>query len=166
MKRIAYSGLNEDTFTPITAGQTIETEIDLAELYDVSTATYDNLAEGAPPYAEIGSTELTGQALSFLSNKISVDVDGEAAAKVAISIDTIASKRTALSTDCSGTQRTAVSTALRNCASLANAAAVAAASGSATRFQVSVDDVACFHALECVDVVAVVDSLDSSIADS
>jgi deuterolysin len=128
------TNLDSSVFTPLEAGQTIEVEIDAAELHDLSTSgTYDIESFGAIPYAEIGSTELTGDAVTFTSNKLSLAVDGAEASKVKRAIHS--RKRTVLSSDCTGAKLTAVRSALSNCVSLANAAATAATSGSASKFQ-------------------------------
>jgi deuterolysin len=132
---MAYTQLTEDVFKPIMAGQTIEVEVELAELYKLSSSgKYDVLAAGAIPYAELNSTALTGSALAFTSNTLSVDVDAVEAAKIESAVSKL-SKRTTIQSDCSGTRLTAVRSALSNCQRLATAAATAATSGSASKFQ-------------------------------
>lgn len=117
------------------AGETIEVEVELAELYELSTSgSYDVLAAGAIPYAELNSTVLSGNALVFSSNTLSLDVDATEAAKIEKAVDVLA-KRTIIQSDCTGTRLTAVRTALSNCQKLATAAATAATSGSASKFQ-------------------------------
>ncbi|KAF2208676.1 hypothetical protein CERZMDRAFT_48618 [Cercospora zeae-maydis SCOH1-5] len=132
-KRMALQNLDADAFITLEAGETIEKEIQAAGIYDfAASGIYQVLADGVIPYAEVGSTELTGEALIFESNTLSIEVDGEAAAAVGdvVRLD----KRTIVQSDCTGTRRTAVVNGLRNCASQASAAASQAASGSATRF--------------------------------
>ncbi|KAI5245883.1 hypothetical protein E4T42_06626 [Aureobasidium subglaciale] len=134
LQRLATTGLTEESFKPIMAGQTIEVEVELAELYELSSSgAYNVLAAGSLPYAELNSTVLSGSALSFSSNTISLDVDSEEAAKVEMAISKL-QKRTAIQGDCSGTKLTAIRSALSNCNKLATAAANAATSGSATTF--------------------------------
>jgi len=117
------------------AGQTIETEVELAELYEMNeNGAYSVLAAGAIPYAELNSTMLTGQALQYSSNTLSLDVDAAKAKAVPFAVDVIA-KRTAVQSDCTGSQRSAVLSALSSCRTLATAAATAATSGSASKFQ-------------------------------
>jgi deuterolysin len=94
------------------------------------------LAAGAIPYAEAGSTVLSGKALSFSSNKLSINVDAAKAMAVENAIDRIARKRTTIQSDCTGTKLTAVRTGLQNCARLATSAATAATSGSASKYVV------------------------------
>jgi deuterolysin len=135
LQRLAYKSLSEDVFKPIMAGQTIEVEVELAELYKLSSSgKYDVSAAGAIPYAELNSTALTGSALAFNSNTLSVDVDANEAAKIESAVSKL-SKRTTIQSDCSGTRLTAVRSALSNCQRLATAAATAATSGSASKFQ-------------------------------
>jgi deuterolysin len=118
----------------IAPGQTIGRKIDIAEIYDTPTGNYDIAAAGTFPYAEANSTALTGHALSFTSNKINVDIDGDVAAKVDFRIYRSVSSRTDLSSDCTGDQLSAVSAALSNCEKLASAASNTAANGDGTIF--------------------------------
>ncbi|KAG9689955.1 neutral protease 2-like protein, partial [Aureobasidium melanogenum] len=135
MQRLAYTQLSEDVFKPIMAGQSIEVEVELAELYELSSSgKYDVLAAGAIPYAQLNSTALTGSALAFSSNKLSVDVDAAETAKIESAVSKL-SKRTTIQSDCSGSRLSAVRTALSNCQRLATTAASAATSGSASKFQ-------------------------------
>ena len=133
-QRMAYTDLPEDVFKTIKAGETIEVEIELAELYELSeTGTYSVSTAGGFLYAEEGSTELTGDVLAYSGEAISVDVDSEKAAGIQTAVSKL-SKRTIVQSDCTGTRGTAIRTAISNCRSLASNAATAAASGSATRF--------------------------------
>ncbi|KAI5364798.1 putative peptidase M35, deuterolysin, metallopeptidase, catalytic domain superfamily [Septoria linicola] len=133
-KRLALQNLEPEAFVTLGAGETIEKEIQAAQLYDFpASGVYEIFSDGIFPYAEVGSTELSGNALIFQSNKLSIEVDSEAAAATATGVHL--DKRTIVQSDCTGTRLTAVTNGLRNCASQANAAASQAASGSATRFQ-------------------------------
>ncbi|KEQ87884.1 hypothetical protein M438DRAFT_403200, partial [Aureobasidium pullulans EXF-150] len=135
LQRLATTQLTEESFKPLMAGQTIEVEVELAELYELSTSgAYSVLAAGSVPYAELNSTVLSGSALSFSSNTLSVDVDAAEAAKVEFAVSKL-EKRTAIQSDCTGTKLTAIRSALSNCNRLATAAATAATSGSASKFQ-------------------------------
>lgn len=135
LMRIATTELTEDAFTPIMAGQTIEMDIEAAELYDFTASdSYSITAIGSIPYAELNSTELTGAALSFSSNTLTMDVDSAKAATVVKAVDKFTSKRTDIQSDCTGSKLSALKTALSNCQTLANAAATAATSGSASKF--------------------------------
>jgi deuterolysin len=126
---MATSGLDDDVFKTILAGETIEVEIELAELYELSeTGTYSVSTAGAFMYAEEGSTELTGDLLPYTSESITVDVDSEKAAKIETAVARL-SKRTIVQSDCTGTRGTAIRNAISNCRSLATSAANAAGSG-------------------------------------
>ncbi|KAB2568594.1 Neutral protease 2-like protein [Lasiodiplodia theobromae] len=128
--RTLTSSLSEDAFQSLAAGETIEVTFDLGTTHDLSTGgAFDILTQGAIPYAEADSTELTG-ALSYLSNKISANVNGAEASKVRRDF----SKRAAVQSDCTGTRGTSTRTALSNCRSLALAASSAASSGSSSKF--------------------------------
>ncbi|KAF2838350.1 hypothetical protein M501DRAFT_976660 [Patellaria atrata CBS 101060] len=130
--RVRTSGLNDEAFVPIAAGQTLEFEFDVAEVHDLSSGgNFDIFTEGAIPFAEADSNELSGSAVYFESNILSLSVDGEAARAKKVAFE----KRTRIQSDCTGSRLSATQTALRNCQSLANAAANAAASGSASKFQ-------------------------------
>jgi deuterolysin len=145
-QRMAYTNLPEDVFKTIKAGETIEVEIELAELYDLSeSSTYVISTAGGFLYAEEGSTELTGEILAYSAEAISLEIDAEKTASIATAVSKLG-KRTAVQSDCTGTRGTAVRTALSNCRSLASAAANAAASGSATKFnEVSTMQFLCFN---------------------
>ncbi|KAI8244008.1 Neutral protease 2-like protein [Colletotrichum sp. SAR 10_96] len=127
---MATSGLTEEAFQIIGAGESVEVEFDAAELHDLSTAgEIDIVSSGAFSYAEADSTELAGT-IPFSSNSIHTAVNGEEAAAVrARFLD----KRTVVQSDCTGTRRTATVNAISRCRSLAVAASSAAASGPAAR---------------------------------
>lgn len=131
---MATSSLTDDSFKSIAAGETIEVEIELAELYDLSkSGKYNVLAQGVIEYAEGDSTALSGAVLSYSSNQLAIDVDAAKTAKIDTALQSLA-KRTAVQSDCTGTRLSAIRTALSNCNRLATAAATAATSGSASKF--------------------------------
>lgn len=133
LRRYLTKDLTADAFTTLAGGQTVSEVIDLASVADLSAGgVYEVVAAGAIPLATAGTTTLSGQAVTYDSNKLSITVDGAAAAKVEKAIKALVD-RTIL-TSCSGTQNTATRAALSNAVSLANTAANAAASGSATKF--------------------------------
>jgi deuterolysin len=135
LQRIATTSLTEDSFKSIGAGETIEVEIELAELYDLSkSGKYNVLAQGVIEYAEADSTALSGSVLSYSSNQLEIDVDAVKTARIETAVSSMLSKRTTIQSDCSSTKLTAIRTALSNCNRLATAAATAATSGSATKF--------------------------------
>ncbi|KAI5363661.1 Putative peptidase M35, deuterolysin, metallopeptidase, catalytic domain superfamily [Septoria linicola] len=133
--RMATSHLEATQFVPIEPGQTIETEIDVAELYDVETSdSYTVRATGSMPYAELNSTTLSGHSVAYSSNTITMDIDGDQAKDVPYAVHKFAQRRTELTTNgCSSQRRAAIQTALSNCADLADNAAAAAAAGHGLR---------------------------------
>ncbi|KAI4281091.1 MAG: hypothetical protein L6R38_003953 [Xanthoria sp. 2 TBL-2021] len=134
LKRIQTAELSEEVFATLAPGATLENTFELAAVTDLSAGgAFEVVAEGAVPLASAGSTELSGSELNFRSNKLSITVDGAAAARVAPAVH-ILDDRTVV-TSCGGSQGTALSTALANSQRLSNAAATAAQSGSAAKFQ-------------------------------
>lgn len=132
---MATNALTEESFKSIDAGETIEVEIEIAELYDLSkSGKYDVFTQGFIEYAKENSTALSGSVLQYSSNHLSIDVDSAKTATIEKAVHAIA-KRTTIQSDCSSTRLTAIRTALSNCNKLATAAATAATSGSASKFQ-------------------------------
>ena len=82
---MATSSLTDDSFKSIAAGETIEVEIELAELYDLSkSGKYNVLAQGVIEYAEGDSTALSGAVLSYSSNQLAIDVDAATERGIAV----------------------------------------------------------------------------------
>ncbi|KAH6683005.1 putative neutral protease 2 like protein [Halenospora varia] len=134
-RTVKYTELTADSFKLLEAGSTFTTTINAAAVHDFKTGTYSVSAEGAMPFAIGSSTELSGSAVSFKSNTLTLAVDEAAAAAVPNAIPKMSvTERTVLQSGCSTSQRAATTKGLSNCASLANAAATAATSGSATKF--------------------------------
>lgn len=131
--RVQTTGLAEDSFQTIEAGETVEVEWDPAVVHDLSAGgAFDFVAEGSFLTAALDSTDITG-AVDFASNKLASTVDGVAAAAVRRDFHEQAAKRSAVQSDCTGTQRTATVNALSSCRSLAAQASTAAASGAAAK---------------------------------
>ena len=126
----------DTAFSTLTAGQAISETIDLASIADLSAGgTYEVASAGSVPLAHPGSTELNGASVYFESNTLSIEVDGAKAATVAKAVDLAhLAKRTQVQSGCSSAQSTALRNALSQGVSLANAAATAATSGSASKF--------------------------------
>ncbi|KAL8784756.1 MAG: hypothetical protein Q9213_003787 [Squamulea squamosa] len=134
LKRVRTEELTEEAFATLAPGATLESTFELAAVTDLSAGgTFEVVTEGAVPLASVGSTELSGSQITYRSNKLSITVDGAAAARVAPAIH-ILDDRTIV-TSCAGTQGTSLRTALTNSQRLSNAAATAAESGSAAKFQ-------------------------------
>lgn len=121
------ASLTDAAFQRIPSGQSIEVEFDVAELHDLSSGgTYGILSSGALSFAEENSTTLIGS-VPFHSNTIETVVDGIQAFKVK---SAFAKKRSVVQSDCTGDRLTATYSALGRCAGLAQAAQLAAQSGS------------------------------------
>ena len=125
--------LPAEAFLSVAAGKSVDVIVDLAALHDLSTGgAFDVATVGAIPTAKPGSTELSGGAVAFESNVLSIDVHGPTAAKVEKAINL--EKRTVVQSGCTTSERSALLNALSNCAYFAKNAASAATSGSATKF--------------------------------
>lgn len=136
--RALTTGLAEDAFATVGAGETVTATFDVALTHDLSAGgATDLVAEGAIAYAAPNSTEIAG-ALTYASNVLSAtEVDGAAAAAVHASfLDVVGKhKRSVVQSDCTGTRLTAIRAAESSCASLARAAGTAASSGSAAKVE-------------------------------
>lgn len=121
--------LTQSDFTPIAAQQTLEYDIDIADLYDLSIGAYNVSIDEYLPYANEGSIDLTGRSFPLLSAPLPLLVDSKKPAQ------RTELKRNTLQSDCSPSQSTAVSNANKACARMATAAAEAASSGSEATFQ-------------------------------
>lgn len=133
LRAIRRTNLTASAFLPLAAGATFETTIDAASVYDLSNGTYSFVSQGAIPYAPAGSTILSGSAIPFTSNTLTLSVDGAAAALVPRAVPL--EPRAKVQSDCTGSQLSITTTALSNCARFAQAAAGAALTGSTARFQ-------------------------------
>ena len=134
LRRYLTTNLNEDAFTTLAAGKSVVETINLPTIADFSAGgTYEVEASGAIPLATLGTTTLSGQAVTYASNKLTITVNGAEASKVEKAFKPL-DKRTVVQSGCSSAQNTALRNALSNAVSLANAAATAATSGSASKF--------------------------------
>ncbi|KAI4869879.1 Deuterolysin metalloprotease family-domain-containing protein [Hypoxylon rubiginosum] len=127
--RVMTTGLDEEAFQIIPAGETVEATFDVGQVYDLSAGgKYDVVSLGAVSYAEANTTELAG-VYSVAGSTVAAEVDGAAASAVRRRFH----KRIDVQSDCTGTKLTASNTAISNCRSLAAAAATAASSGAAAK---------------------------------
>ena len=134
LTRVRTAELTEEAFASLAPGATLDNTFELAAVTDLSAGgPFEVIAEGAAPLASAGSTELSGSQVSFRSNKLSITVDGSAAARVAPAVHLLDDRT--LVTSCSSTQGNVLRNALANSQRLSTAAANAAQSGSATKFQ-------------------------------
>lgn len=130
LSRVKTTGLTEDAFATLAPGATLENTFELAAVTDLSAGgTFEVVSEGAAPLAQAGSTDLMpGEKLVFRSNKLSIDVDGAAAARVAPAIQVGDDARTVVSCSASA-QGTSLRNALSRAVTLSNNAANAAGKG-------------------------------------
>nr|AAY45757.1 metalloproteinase 7 [Coccidioides posadasii] len=125
MRRIQTFDLPISAFVPISPGESIEREFDIASTSDLTVGgAFDILSEGAIPYAEANQTTLTG-AMVFKSNALQLKIDGEMAATVARAIQPL-DRRSDVHVCRNSAKRKALMKALRNSAHLAGTAASAA----------------------------------------
>lgn len=128
--RVMTTGLGEEAFQIIPAGETVEATFDVGQVYDLSAGgSYDVVSLGAMSYAEANTTDIAG-IYSVSGSTVTANVDGAAAKEVRRRFH---AKRIDVQSDCTGSKLTATNTAISNCRSLASAAATAASSGSATK---------------------------------
>ncbi|KAJ6104761.1 hypothetical protein N7523_011081 [Penicillium sp. IBT 18751x] len=130
-RRIKLEGLTPEALTTLAAGETVEDEFDVAATSDLSHGGPMLVrSNGLVPLVNNGS--VSGY-LPYHSNELKIEVDAIKASRVTKAINPLA-RRTKES--CSNSSRkTALERALKNTVSLANAAAQAALSGSASKFQ-------------------------------
>lgn len=134
LARVKTADLTEDAFVSLAPEASLENTFELAAVTDLTAGgPFEVIAEGAVPLASAGSTELSGSQVSFRSNKLAITVDGSAAARVAPAVHLLDDRT--LVTSCSGSPGTVLRNALANSQRLATAAANAAQSGSAAKFQ-------------------------------
>ncbi|KAG9253438.1 Deuterolysin metalloprotease family-domain-containing protein [Emericellopsis atlantica] len=128
---IATENLEEDAFTRLDSGESLEVTFDIAEYHDLSAGgAFKISSEGAFSFAEADSTELVGS-VPFTANTVEAKVDGASAAAVHTAF--VNEKRTRVQSDCSGTRLSQTRSALSGCASWASQAQSVAQSGSATK---------------------------------
>ncbi|KAL8903087.1 MAG: hypothetical protein Q9207_004166 [Kuettlingeria erythrocarpa] len=116
--------LDEDAFATLEPGATLESTFDLAAVTDLAAGgAFEVVAEGAVPLAS-GTEIVAGEQLVFRSNKLSIDVDGAAAARVAPAVHLLDDRT--IVTSCGGDQGTTLRNALARAVTLSNNAANAA----------------------------------------
>ncbi|KAI0886669.1 Deuterolysin metalloprotease family-domain-containing protein [Annulohypoxylon maeteangense] len=128
--RVMTTGLGEEAFQTIAAGETVEATFDVGQVYDLSAGgNYDVVSLGAMSFAEANTTEISG-VVPVSGSTVSAQIDGAAAKEVRRRFH---AKRIDVQSDCTGTKLSQTNTAISNCRALASAAATAASSGSATK---------------------------------
>lgn len=128
--RVMTTGLDEEAFQTIAAGETVEKTFDVGQVFDLSAGgKYDVVSLGAFSYAEANTTDIAG-IYSVAGSTTTALVDGAKAKEVRRRFH---AKRIDVQSDCTGTKLTSTNTAISNCRALAAAAQTAATSGSATK---------------------------------
>ncbi|CAJ2512662.1 Uu.00g007810.m01.CDS01 [Anthostomella pinea] len=133
---IQHAALRAEHFQLLKASEIISMVINVAAVHDfTASGTYTFKASGLMPFANAGSAELIGPALTYESNTISLYVDAQKVASVpkALSARPL-EERTEVQEGCNATQLAASTAALANCEILALAAAADAADPSSARF--------------------------------
>ncbi|KAB8231396.1 Deuterolysin metalloprotease family-domain-containing protein [Aspergillus alliaceus] len=129
-RRVKTHNLSEDALTTLAPGATFEDEFDTASTCDLTKGGSVTISSSGI-VSTVKNSSFNGH-IPFTSNKLTIDVDAAAAALVTKAVRLL-NRRTML-TDCLGSRLPTMMTALSNTVSLANAAAEAATSGSASRF--------------------------------
>lgn len=129
-RRFRTEGLTAEALTSLAAGETFEDEFDIASTNDLADGGALTLrSNGLVPIVVDGA--VAGY-LPYRSNELKIDVDGAKASRVLKAVKPL-DRRTVES--CSNASRkSALDKALANTVTLANAAAKAALSGSASKF--------------------------------
>jgi deuterolysin len=135
LRSVSYTNLDQSAFLSLPAGATYTTTLDAATVHDfTSSGSYTFVAEGALAYAEGTSTELVS-AIPYESNTVEVEVDSVAAKRIRRAIPQLSlMDRSIVQSGCKDGQDASVKNALSNCQKLATAAATAATSGNAAKF--------------------------------
>ncbi|KAI1082412.1 neutral protease [Whalleya microplaca] len=126
--RVMTTGIVDEAFQNIAAGETVEVNFDAAELHDLTAGgDFDFVANGVLSYAQANTTEIAG-VVPYSSNTITAKVDAVQAKEAR---SAFIKKRTDVQSDCTGTNLSRTTTAISNCRSLAAAASSAARSNTA-----------------------------------
>ncbi|KAF4975579.1 hypothetical protein FZEAL_7651 [Fusarium zealandicum] len=126
---VYYDGLKSEHFKTLKAGSSLTQAIDIASAFDLEPGTYKVFAEGSIPSSSGGSS--VTRSASYKSEAISVTVDKPSLSAVKQS----SMKRAVVANDtCTPEKLEVTSNAIRNCVTLARAAAADAADVNSARF--------------------------------
>ncbi|KAI3395974.1 hypothetical protein diail_613 [Diaporthe ilicicola] len=127
--------LQEESFITLAPGETAEALVNIPALYDIKGGDYSVSLTGDIAFASIDSTQLEG-VYEFQTNTLDFNVEETVAAAVpkAVGIDVLPLEKRVRIVSCSGSQLTALNNAVSATNRLSTAAANAADSGSATKF--------------------------------
>ncbi|KAK7409655.1 hypothetical protein QQX98_008170 [Neonectria punicea] len=124
--------LSQEHFKKLSAGSSITRVIDVRTMFDLEPGTYSVSAEGSLPIGPAGSirTKASQTVASYKSNAISITIDKSSTTN----LEKGWSKRTMLQSNCTAAHHKATIDGIRNCESLARAAAADAADVTSARF--------------------------------
>jgi deuterolysin len=126
---VYYEGLESKHYEKLAAGSSITRLVDLSSVYDFQPGTYSIVAEGTFP--SVSGTFKEPTSISFKSKALSITVKESSAAEV----KQILSRRSIVETeDCPADKLKANLDGVRNCETLARAAAADAADVHSARF--------------------------------
>jgi deuterolysin len=129
-RRFKLQGLTSEALTTLAVGETVEDEFDIAATSDLSHGGPVKLrSSGLVPLVNNGS--VSGY-LPYHSNELEIEVDAIKASRVTKAVNPLTRRTTESCSDSS--RKATLDRALENTVSLANAAAQAALSGSASKF--------------------------------
>lgn len=129
-RRFQLEGLASESLTTLEAGEVLEDEFDIATTTDLSSGGAITLrSNGLVPVVKDGA--VTGY-LPYSSNDLKLNIDGAKASTVTKALKPL--DRRTKETCSNASRKSALEKALSNTVKLANAAATAARSGSASKF--------------------------------
>lgn len=129
-RRFQLQGLASESLTTLEAGEVLEDEFDIATTTDLSSGGAITLrSNGLVPVVKDGA--VTGY-LPYSSNDLKLNIDGAKASTVTKALKPL--DRRTKETCSNASRKSALEKALSNTVKLANAAATAARSGSASKF--------------------------------
>jgi deuterolysin len=128
------ASLPAEVFLALAPGQSQDSLVDVASLYDIQGGTYTISTSDVIEYAFMNSTSIEG-VIPYASNELTVEITEDEISKHSPAIKPMAlDKRTQVSS-CSGAQGRALRAAIDYTVGLASNAATAASSGSTQKFQ-------------------------------
>ncbi|EGC49390.1 deuterolysin metalloprotease [Histoplasma capsulatum var. duboisii H88] len=132
------SSLTRDAFQLIAPGQTIETELDLAETFDLSeNSTYIVSAEGIFPFSDAKSTRIAG-VIPYKSNEIRIKVNDKQSSNILSARakhHNLARRADFGNGGCNDQQKAVIARALKRASNIATQASSAAQHGDARLFE-------------------------------
>ncbi|RMJ19296.1 hypothetical protein CDV36_000990 [Fusarium kuroshium] len=126
---VYYEGLESKHYEKLAAGSSITRLVDLSSVYDFKPGTYSIFAEGTLPSVSGASKE--PNSISFKSESLSITVKETSSAEVK---QTLSERSLVITEDCPADKLKANLDGVRNCETLARAAAADAADVNSARF--------------------------------